>query len=401
MNGISYRGHCLGAFQTFFLVGTLLYGSSLWAQNTDRGVSIVGKSVQPKVKTLVEEKQDTAVFRFIPKREMFLEDYKENDTNIDWFTRSIRQCKSSIESGEMKVRVLGFCSSYDSNKDNLAAAKNRSNQVKSYFILREGLKEEYFQTKNSTLQQWHGMSDIVVVTYLRQNERTTTTPEKEWKSDAVSNEPSLNDEQKPQSESDAVKSSDEHRTTVESNPVEAHSESDEILAKPSANPLYSRWAIKSNVAYLLATVANIGAEYGFADHYSLDLSVIYSPYTVARDYRLRFLGVQPEFRYWLDTPMKGHFFGAHLNIGAFNIAVDKEKRYQSPDGFYGAGISYGYTLPFARHWAAEFTAGLGYVFTKFDTYYNIPNGACFEKGTPYNYWGLTKVGVSLVYRFGK
>ena len=35
------------------------------------------------------------------------------------------------------------------------------------------------------------------------------------------------------------------------------------------------------------------------------------------------------------------------------------------------------------------------------SYYNIPNGACFEKGTPYNYWGLTKVGIGLVYRFGK
>lgn len=108
-------------------------------------------------------------------------------------------------------------------------------------------------------------------------------------------------------------------------------------------PLY-RWAIKTNVAYLAATVANLGVEYSFGDHYSIDLPIIYSPYTVARDYRLRFLAVQPEFRYWLKAPMKGHFFGVHLNIGAFNIAVDNKNRYQSPDGFYGVGLSYGYVL---------------------------------------------------------
>ena len=44
--------------------------------------------------------------------------------------------------------------------------------------------------------------------------------------------------------------------------------------------------------------------------------------------------------------MEGHFFGVHLHIGAFNIAVDDRNRYQSPDGFYGAGLSYGYMLPF-------------------------------------------------------
>lgn len=165
--------------------------------------------------------------------------------------------------------------------------------------------------------------------------------------------------------------------------------------------VFFRHADLTNIAYLAATVANIGVEYGFGKHCSVDLPIIYSPYTVARDYRLRFLAVQPEFRYWLKEPMKGHFFGAHLNIGAFNIAVDDKNRYQSPDGFYGAGLSYGYVLPFARHWAAEFTIGAGYVHTKYDTYYNIPNGTRFEKGIAYNYWGLTKVGIGLVYRFGK
>ncbi|MFR3488530.1 MAG: DUF3575 domain-containing protein [Alistipes ihumii] len=75
----------------------------------------------------------------------------------------------------------------------------------------------------------------------------------------------------------------------------------------------------------------------------VDLPVIYSPYTVARDYRLCFLPFNRN-RYWLKTDGRP-LFGVHLHIGAFNIAVDDRNRYQSPDGFYGAGLSYGYMLP--------------------------------------------------------
>ena len=387
MTNISYHRRELRTYRTIFLIGTWLCSSFLLAQNTTQNVSENNKSVQSETKVLIEEKQDTAVFKFVPKQKMFWADYKENATYIDWFTQTIRQVKPSILSGEMKIRVLGFCSSYDSYKENLAVAKNRSNQVKSYFITNEGLKECHFQTRNST-RQWHNMSDIVVVTYLHSCKKTTTISDKEWENNSLTQ-----NEQATPSEPDVIESSTEAKTVATNETTETQPKQDK--------PLQHRWAIKSNVAYLLATVANLGAEYRFANHYSIDLSVIYSPYTVARDYRLRFLAFQPELRYWPKASMKGHFFGTHLNIGAFNISVDHENRYQSPNGFYGMGMSYGYMLPLTRCWAAEFTIGLGYVFTKYDTYYNIPNGARYEKGKPYNYWGLTKVGVSVVYRFGK
>ena len=114
---------------------------------------------------------DTAVFRFAPEKRMFWADYKGNAIAIDSLARSIRQHKLSIESGDMKVRVLGFCSSYGSCAENLAAAKNRSNQVKSYFIVHEGLKEDHFRTTNST-RQWHGMTDVIGVAYLFRNSET-------------------------------------------------------------------------------------------------------------------------------------------------------------------------------------------------------------------------------------
>ncbi len=166
---------------------------------------------------------------------------------------------------------------------------------------------------------------------------------------------------------------------------------------------YDRFAIKTNAAYLAAGVTNIGGEIAVADHWSIDLPLVYSPYTLAQTYRLRFLYTQPEARYWLDRPFKGHFFGAHFHLGVANISLDEDNRYQTPGGFYGAGISYGYALPIAKRWSIEFTIGAGYLFTKYDTYYNIGihRGMRYEKGHSLNYWGIDKAGINIVYRFGE
>lgn len=187
-------------------------------------------------------------------------------------------------------------------------------------------------------------------------------------------------------------------------PNEANGANEVDAAIPVATELperdYDRWAIKSNALYLAAGVTNIGGEYAFHPHWSVDLPLVYSPYTIARRYRMRFLYIQPEARYWLDRPMKGHFFGVHLHAGVFNVSLDNKNRYQSEKGFHGAGISYGYAMPLSRRWSMEFTVGVGYAFTKYCTYYNVPNGIRYEKDLPYHYWGLTKLGLNFVYRFG-
>lgn len=63
------------------------------------------------------------------------------------------------------------------------------------------------------------------------------------------------------------------------------------------NPSYDRFALKTDAAYLAAGVANIGAEIAVSDRWSIDLPLVYSPYTLARNYRMRFLYIQPEARF--------------------------------------------------------------------------------------------------------
>ena len=338
--------------------------------------------------------QDTVIFHFSPGEKLFRKNYKKNKTAIELLGLSIRKHRQEIENGDIKVRVLSFCDSFGSPDINLQKTRNQSNQVKNYFIIHGRMKEPHFQTTN-TPNRWHNVADLVTVSYLfrvKQNEVVALSiPPKEEliakkeSTDTIIPEPTSQVEVKDVPQPDST-------TLLVPKPAK--------VASLERHPCY-QWAIKTNVVYLAATVANIGTEMAFNKHYSMDLSFIYSPYAVARNYSLRFLAIQPEFRYWPNSPMKGHFFGIHLNIGAFNISVDRENRYQSPDGFYGAGISYGYALPFTRRWAAEFTIGAGYIHTKYDTFYNIPNGARYKKDTPYNYWGLTKAGINMVYKFGK
>ena len=81
----------------------------------------------------------------------------------------------------------------------------------------------------------------------------------------------------------------------------------------------------------------------------------------------------------------------------YNISVDKKYRYQDTDGVWGAGIDYGYALEFSKHWGMEFNIGVGYLWTKYQTYYNIENGAPCGIST-HNYLGVTRLGISLIYK---
>lgn len=174
---------------------------------------------------------------------------------------------------------------------------------------------------------------------------------------------------------------------------------------PAVAPCSTSVALKTNVALLAATVANLGMEIGFCNHFSIDIPFMYSPYTVKSDYMLRVIAVQPEFRYWLKDSMKGHFFGFHGHLGWFNVATNNDYRYQSAgqnmeSPLWGFGLSYGYALPLSNHWGLEFTVGGGYANIHYDRFYNVPNGAKIDSGTKH-YWGLTRAGITLSYRFNK
>lgn len=166
--------------------------------------------------------------------------------------------------------------------------------------------------------------------------------------------------------------------------------------KPGTSAHYI--ALKTNVPMLAIDVKNISFEIQTSKKVSLELPVMLNFSDQSNEHALRTIAFQPECRRWFRSPGKGHYLGAHVHVAWFNMKWD-DRRYQSVDRpLLGAGLSYGYKMNFGSHWGAEFNIGAGYANMRYDTFYNIDKGARLNTRQRH-YWGITRLGALLVYRF--
>lgn len=170
-------------------------------------------------------------------------------------------------------------------------------------------------------------------------------------------------------------------------------------------------ALKTNLLADAFFNPNLGIEVGLAPKWTLDVSGQFNAWNLSHDRRWKHWAVQPEARYWLCDRFSGHFFGAHLHGGQYNIGgIDgkvnllgtdarklKDTRYQG--WFVGAGIAYGYAWILGRHWNLEAEIGFGYSYTRYDRFRCAGCGKKIETDRPHHYVGPTKAAVNLVYLF--
>lgn len=157
-------------------------------------------------------------------------------------------------------------------------------------------------------------------------------------------------------------------------------------------------AVKTNLAYQAIAIQNLAADIQLTENLSLEVPLIWSFWDMEREHAIRTFTFQPELRWWFNGPGQQHFLGVHAHIGCFNVKWNDDRYQSSRRPLLGAGVSYGYFLPLDSNWGAEFTLGAGYANMRYNTYYNIDNGAKIDTRT-LRYWGITRVGISLVYRF--
>ena len=163
-------------------------------------------------------------------------------------------------------------------------------------------------------------------------------------------------------------------------------------------------ALKTNALYLATTTLNLGVEFGLGRKWTLDIPFNYNPWEFSDDTRLRHWGVQPEVRYWFCERFDGWFMGLHGHYAKFNVGGlpdwgifsenMQQNRYQGH--LYGAGISVGYSWILKNRWSMEATVGVGYARITADKYPCSTCGTAVDKGGK-NYFGPTKVGLSLIY----
>ena len=165
--------------------------------------------------------------------------------------------------------------------------------------------------------------------------------------------------------------------------------------------------IKSNLLYDATATMNLGAEFRLGRRTSLDVPLSWNPWQFSNNRKWKHVLVQPEFRLWTKETFSGHFFGLHAHYAYYNVGnlpkpFSENMRQSRYEGWLaGVGVSYGYRWSFSQHWGLEATIGVGYAYLDYDKY---PCHKCGEKlkSDTKNYFGPTKVGVSLIYAiFGK
>ena len=338
------------------------------------------------------------VFHYPLGIRMFKTKYAENSRSL----QSLRERLRAFQKGEDTLYVNGYCGSGDTGATNRRIAFWRSNNLKGYLINTLGLRERDFKTVNHTSAH-PAWGEVVTLGF------SPTAPAYVFK-DSISPVPEAETPADEKKETPEIAETEKEVTVKETaTPVVSPESGEAESLRPQAEQATAATGIapsssgrylgvKTNIAAWAGTIMNIAADVQVSEHFSIELPILWCPWHVSSKHAVKTFAIQPEARYWLSKPGEGHFFGVHAHVGWFNVKWNRD-RYQDTDRpLLGAGISYGYLLPFNEHWAGEFTLGAGYANMRYDTYYNMDNGARIDTRTK-NYWGITRVGLSVVYRF--
>lgn len=161
-----------------------------------------------------------------------------------------------------------------------------------------------------------------------------------------------------------------------------------------------KFAVKSNALYWASATPNLGLEVALGRRTTLDIVGGWNPFTWSDNKKWKHWLVQPGIRFWTCERFNGHFVGAHLHGGEFNVGgvgplrTLKDNRYEG--WFYGAGVSYGHQWILSSRWSFELEAGVGYARMRYDKYPCEKCGPRVKSGY-YNYFGPTKLSATFMF----
>lgn len=166
--------------------------------------------------------------------------------------------------------------------------------------------------------------------------------------------------------------------------------------------------LRSNGLYWLALSPNIGVELQTDLGLAFSADYIGAWWNNNKNHRYwSNYAFQMEGRYYLgadkqEAPYNGHHVGIYGILATYDFEFGG-KGYQCNDlsKTFSIGASYGYTLPLSREFSLDFTAGMGFVQSKYDVYVPL-KGAYMRTNTKrLRYFGPSKLEVSLVWNINR
>jgi hypothetical protein len=164
--------------------------------------------------------------------------------------------------------------------------------------------------------------------------------------------------------------------------------------------------VKTNLLYDIAAVPNLGIDIYLGKRWTIDANWMYAWWKC--DHRNRYwriYGGDVAIRKWFGSkaaqkPLTGH----HLGIYGQMLTYDFEwggRGYLGDRWTYGGGIEYGYSAPIAKRLNLDFTIGLGYLRGEYKEYIPIDTHYVWQVTKMRNWFGPTKLEVSLVWLIGR
>ena len=364
------------------------------------------------VPVFAQGKADTTyTFRFVPQKDMFYVPLDGNDRELARLLECVHRNKDSILGGSLPLYVDGYCNSLDSEKENLRIAAIRSNRVKSELIVRGGIKEECFITRN------HAADGDFVIVRLTVSAPEASAVESEGLSKAE--EERLAAERAEQER----KAAEERRKAEEARRAAERAEADRLAKEQAARkaeqpqeitttPLESQssapyhFALRANLLRWATLTPDMGLEWRVSPSWGIAVNGSWTSWTWQdNDRRYALWEVAPEVRYYMGKEKRGYlgamfkagqcgYLGAMFKAGQFNYKLSGTGR---QGDLMGGGITGGYLLRLNDALSLDFSLALGYLNADYEKY-EVIDGVRVRRGNDTkDWWGPVNAGVTLVW----
>lgn len=163
--------------------------------------------------------------------------------------------------------------------------------------------------------------------------------------------------------------------------------------------------VYTNLLYDALAIPNAGAEFYLGGRWSVAADWMYSWWKNDRTHWYwRTYGGTAEIRRWFGkksagSPLTGHHAGIYasmltydMELGGRGVLGDKWS--------WGAGLSYGYSLPVAHRLNIDFSCSFGYLTGEYKEYLPIEDHYVWQVTKMRNYFGPTEISISLVWLIG-
>lgn len=326
-------------------------------------------------------------FRFVADDDMFYIPWNGNGEELDRLIACIAENRAAILDGAVPVEVEGRCTSQPSAAENLAVAKTRSNRVKTEMILRGGLTEACFSTKNHAT----GGNLVTVRIVIPAG---PSEAEREAQRSAAEEAERLAAEKRAEAERLAAEREREERLAAARAEAEREAREPVVRIEEPAEPEACAMGLdlRANLLRWATLTPDLGVEWHISDRWSLGVGGSWTSWSWSdKDRRYALWEVAPEVRYYMGAQRRG-YLGAMFKAGAFNYKLSETGR---QGDILGGGLTGGYILPLGKRLALDFSLGLGCLHADCEKYRVIDGVRVRQGSETRNWWGPVHAGISL------